>query len=234
MAITKTILKFNFLLLLYFLLNCTTSLAQPKSLGCWLNYTNQIQLSKKVGLNIDYQFRNYTFIHDYEQSIVRGAIYYRLEKPQIQFSAGAAYANTSRYLPSGDNKQNTDENRIHQQILIGNKFGRIYINHRYRLEERFFKKQDLLRFRYNLNLQIPFNKKEIEPGAIYLSMTNELFLHNKIPHFDRYRIIGEIGYCISPSFRVESGLLWQIFENNNRAQIRFSVFQTIHLSKKQK
>ena len=118
MAITKTILKFNFLLLLYFLLICTTSLAQPKSLGCWLNYTNQIQLSKKVGLNIDYQFRNYTFIHDYEQSIIRGAVYYRLEEQQIQFSAGVAYANTSRYLPSGDNKQNTDENRICARLLF--------------------------------------------------------------------------------------------------------------------
>jgi Protein of unknown function (DUF2490) len=227
-ANTKIISKNSFFsLLLYFLFTCTIALAQPKSLGCWLNYTNQIQFSKKLGLNIDYQYRNYTFIHNYEQSIVRGAIYYRLEKQQIQFSAGVAYANTSRYLPSRDAKQNIDENRIHQQILIGNKFGRIYINHRYRLEERFFKKQDLIRFRYNLNLQIPFNKNEIEPGAVYLSLTNEIFLHNKIPHFDRYRIIGEIGYYISPSFRVESGLLWQILESNNRAQIRFSVLQTI-------
>ena len=184
-------------------------------------------------MKIDYQFRNYTFLNDYEQTIIRGAIYYRLEKHQLQFSAGVAYENTSRYINASEAKQNIDENRLHQQILFSNKYGRFYINHRYRLEERFFKKQDLIRFRYNLNLQLPINKKEIIPGAIYLSLTNELFLHNKISHFDRHRVIAEMGYSISKSFRIESGILWQIFENNERAQIRLSIFQTLQLHKKQ-
>ena len=43
---------------------------------------------------------------------------------------------------------------------------------------------------------------------------------------------GEISYNISPSFRVESGLLWQILEKSDRCQLRFSVLQTIDFSKK--
>ncbi|MBK7681094.1 MAG: DUF2490 domain-containing protein [Bacteroidetes bacterium] len=146
--------------------------------------------------------------------------------------SGCRYANTSKYNARNDAKINTDENRLFQQLLFGNQFGRISINHRYRLEQRYFKVQDILRFRYSLNLQCPLNKKEIVPGAVYLSLSNEIFINNKTPNFDRFRNIGEIGYFISPSFRVESGLLWQILEKSNRCQIRFSVLQTIDLSKK--
>lgn len=233
MANSKIIFKSKFYFLLAFLLQVSlTSYAQPKTLGCWLNYNNQVRLSDKIGFIFDYQYRNYAFIHDFEQSIIRGSIYYRLEKYNVHFSAGAAYANTSKYNSRNDAKINTDENRLFQQILFGNHFGRVFVNHRYRLEQRYFKVQDFLRFRYNLNIQCPINKKEIVPGAVYLSLTNELFLHNKIPHFDRHRIIGEIGYFLSTYIRAEAGLLWQIFENNNRSQIRFSIFQTLHLSKK--
>ena len=92
--------------------------------------------------------------------------------------------------------------------------------------------QDFLRFRYNLNIQCPINKKEIVPGAVYLSLSNEIFINNKNPYFDRFRTIAEIGYFISPSLRVESGLLWQILEKSDRCQLRFSVLQTIDFLKK--
>lgn len=221
-----------YLFFICFLQISLTSSSQPKTLGCWLNYNNQVRLSNNTGFIFDYQFRNYTFIHDFEQSIIRGSIYYRIKKHNLHLSAGAAYANTSKYNARNDAKINTDENRLFQQLLFGNQFGRISINHRYRLEQRYFKVQDILRFRYSLNLQCPLNKKEIVPGAVYLSLSNEIFINNKTPNFDRFRTIGEIGYFISPSFRVESGLLWQILEKSNRCQIRFSVLQTIDLSKK--
>ncbi len=229
--------KINFNCKFCFLLICAlqvsfTTYAQPETLGCWLNYNNQVRLSNKIGFIFDYQYRNYAFIHDFEQSIIRGSMYYRIEKHNLQFSAGAAYANTSKYNARNDAKLNTDENRLFQQILFGNHFGSLYINHRYRLEQRYFKVQDILRFRYNLNIQCPINKKEIVPGAVYLSLSNEIFINNKNPHFDRFRTIAEIGYFISPSFRVESGLIWQILEKSDRCQLRFSVLQTIDFSKK--
>jgi hypothetical protein len=233
MANSKIIFNCKFYLLLVFLSQVSfNSYSQPKTLGCWLNYNNQVRLSDKIGFIFDYQYRTYTFIHDYEQRIIRGSMYYRLEKYNLQFSAGAAHANTSKYNARNDAKLNTDENRLFQQILVGNHFGSLFINHRYRLEQRFFKAQDILRFRYSLNIQCPINKKEIVPGAVYLSLTNELFINNKNPNFDRFRTIGEIGYFISPSFRLESGLLWQILEKSDRIQVRFSLLQTIDFSKK--
>lgn len=223
--------KLYFFLALFLQVSFTTD-AQPKTLGCWLNYNNQVRLSNKIGFIFDYQYRTYTFINDFEQRIIRGSMYYRLEKYNLQFSAGAAHANTSKYNARNDGKVNTDENRLFQQILFGNHFGSLYINHRYRLEQRYFKVQDILRFRYNLNIQCPINKKEIVPGAVYLSLSNEIFINNKNPHFDRFRTIGEIGYFISPSFRVQSGILWQILEKSDRIQVRFSLLQTIDFSKK--
>ncbi len=233
MANPKIIFNCKFYFLLAFFLQVSfTSYAQPKTLGCWLNYNNQVRLSHKIGFIFDYQYRNYAFIHDFEQSIIRGSLYYRIEKHNLHFSAGAAYANTSKYNSRNDAKLNTNENRLFQQILFGNHFGRVYVNHRYRLEQRYFKVQDFLRFRYNLNIQCPINKKEIVPGAVYLSLSNEIFINNKNPYFDRFRTIAEIGYFISPSFKVESGLLWQILEKSDRCQLRFSVLQTIDFLKK--
>lgn len=226
-----TIVKRSLLFLSGLVLLSSYAVSQSGSLGCWLNYSNQLQVTDKTGLIIDYQFRNYSFIHDYEQSIIRGTLYFRFPTKGVQLSAGAAYANTSRYSSDAEVKTNTDENRLHQQLLISSVIKRIHINHRYRLEERFFKKEDKIRFRYMLNVQIPLNKKELAPGAFYISLSNEIFIHNKPPLFDRNRIISEVGYFISPSFRVEAGLLMQLYEKSERAQLRLSVFQTIDFSK---
>jgi len=205
--------------------------AQKSDLGIWLNYNSQLRFSEHVGLQIDYQFRNYEFINDFEQSIIRAAAFYNFTKDKVQISVGAAYANTSRYVGDSEIKNNFSERRFHQQVLLLNRWGRVHINHRYRIEERFFSNENRIRFRYNLNIQVPINKKEIEKGALYLSMTDEIFIHNKTPRFDRNRVIAEVGYALSPTLRIESGVLLQMYEKNERAQIRFSILQIINIRK---
>jgi hypothetical protein len=54
-------------------------------------------------------------------------------------------------------------------------FGRLYLQHRYRIEERFLPNSFDLRFRYFLSANIALSNKELIDKTIYLSLYNELF-----------------------------------------------------------
>ncbi|MBL0098095.1 MAG: hypothetical protein IPP46_17575 [Bacteroidetes bacterium] len=43
---------------------------------------------KIVGLHLDLNLRNYEFLHDLEQGLIRGSIYYNLPAQKLQLSAG--------------------------------------------------------------------------------------------------------------------------------------------------
>ena len=113
------------------------------------------------------------------------------------------------------------------------KFGnRIYTNHRFRYEQRFVENQDLrTRYRYNLFINVPLNKKTLEKKAIYLALYNEIFINgqseignsNSVEIFDRNRAYGAIGYVIKDGLRVQLGVMNQTTDKQGKNQLQVSL-----------
>lgn len=221
-----------FYLVLMLLVPVKPADAQSSDTGYWLNYNLRLNFTEKIGTHIDLNLRNYEFFHDLEQGLIRGFLYYNIPAQKLQLAAGAAWSHAERFKNEGPSKSVSEERRLHQQVLFNTIYGRVSINHRYRIEERFFSDNSNLRFRYQVNLQLPLNKKSLETGAVYLLIMDEIFLNDISPVFDRNRLLCSTGYVISPLLRVEAGMLWQMYENSHKKQFLFTINQHLNFYKK--
>ena len=200
-------------------------------LGAWYMYFyNTTFKDSPWGIQGDLQYRNWNLGGDLEQLLIRSGITYQPKNTQIKFTLG--YGNiTTGVIGSSD--ATSGEHRIYQEALYPVKFGnRIYTNHRFRYEQRFVENQDLRsRYRYNLFINVPINKKTLEKKAIYLALYNEIFINgqraignnNSVEIFDRNRAYAAIGYIIKNGIRVQLGIMSQTTDNQGKNQLQLSL-----------
>ena len=200
-------------------------------LGAWYMYFyNTTFKDSPWGIQGDLQYRNWNLGGDLEQLLIRSGITYQPKNTQIKFTLG--YGNiTTGVIGSSD--KTSGEHRIYQEALYPVKFGnRIYTNHRFRYEQRFVEKQDLRsRYRYNLFINVPLNKKTLEKKAIYLALYNEIFINgqraignnNSVEIFDRNRAYAAIGYVIKNGIRVQLGIMNQTTDSQGKNQLQLSL-----------
>ncbi len=205
--------------------------AQESETGNWMMYFGNQKLSDRWNWHNEIQYRNYNFAGDLEQLLLRTGIGYNLSANNNNLLLGYAYIHGEPYVAGTDEKTNVNEHRIFQQFISRQQFGRFYLQHRYRIEERFIEDDFKMRFRYFLGLNVPINKKEMVSKAIYLSLYNEIFIQPKSPVFDRDRVYGAIGYVFSSNLKVEAGMMAQLLENSDSAQFQIALFNTFPLMK---
>jgi len=224
-------LKTNyFLLVLIFLLNLNSAYSQKTDTGNWFIYFGNQAINKKWNWHNEVQYRNYNFAGDTQQLLLRTGIGYNLTDNNNNLLLGYAYINSQNYVGDTDDKIGNEENRIYQQFTTRQNFGRFYVQHRYRLEERFLKDDFQMRFRYFLALNVPVNKPTMEDKAFYISAYNEIFINAESPAFDRNRVYGALGYVINKNIKVEAGFMRQIQENSGRNQFQIVIYNNIPFS----
>ncbi|WOK06692.1 DUF2490 domain-containing protein [Imperialibacter roseus] len=214
-----------------------TSQAQVNEdeLGAWYMYfVNTTFGESQWGLQGDLQYRNWDMIGDLEQLLLRGGLTWSPKSANITLTAGYASIHTGVYGPE---QTTSAEHRIYQEALFPSKIGdRIFLNHRLRYEQRFVEGQDFrTRYRYNLFLNIPLNKAEMEPKTIYLALYNELFINGQreigngrsVELFDRNRTYGAIGYHLKAGPRVQVGIMQQTTDNWQKTQVQISLHHKI-------
>ena len=201
--------------------------AQNSEIGNWLIYFGNQRINSKWNWWNEVQYRNNNFIGDLRQLVFRTGIGYNLTENNNNVLLGYAYVYSTPYVPGTDKKTSNSTNIIYEQFITRQNFGRVFIQHRYRIEERFFANDFDMRFRYFLSFNIPLGKEIIEPKVVYLSAYNEIFLRSKEPVFDQDRIYGAVGYAINKNLRLETGLMYQIFEGENRVQFQFVFMNNI-------
>lgn len=184
-------------------------------------YAGNGRINEKWSAWLDVQYRNYNFIGDLEQFVVRPAVIYRINE-RIAVSQGYAYVYSEPYID--EVKTSTVEHRPYQQLQIRDQSGRFFFNHRYRMEERFLEEDFRMRFRYMLWVQVPVNKKLMEKSACYFSAYDEIFFHADKPVFDKNRIYAGLGYVLSPTVRLEIGDMVQMYEKGSRHQLQLMMF----------
>lgn len=154
----------------------------------WLMVFGNHRISERWGLHTEYQWRRADGFEHWQQSLLRmGVDYYA--KNGLQSTAGYAWI---RSFPYGDQPMGhaNNEHRIWEQFIMKGKIGRVDVQHRYRLEQRFIENwmKDTegvyaqegfyvrQRVRYRLLLTMPLSRKEMADNTLFAAVYDEPFL----------------------------------------------------------
>ena len=190
-------------------------------LGNWLMYFGTHQLNDKYSIHYETQLRNYELFTNFNQLLPRIGINYKIDEHSM-VTAGYAFIPTQTEIYEGWNDELVTENRVWQQFILRNKVGNISIRHRYRLEQRWIKKLDVVegsntisvdeysttyknRARYMLSLKIPLSNNNDFP--LFISIYDEIFLDLSQTPFDQNRLFGALGFQINNNMNIQAGYL---------------------------
>jgi hypothetical protein len=201
--------------------------SQKSEIGNWFIYFGNQKINQNWNWHNEIQYRNYDFIGDTNQLLLRTGFGYNLTENNNNVLLGYGFVNTHKYIPNSDQKQVSNEHRIFQQFITKQNFGRFYFLHRYRVEERFLPDDFQLRIRYFLNVNLPLNKKTLDKNAIYLAAYNEVFVNTEKPFFDRNRMYAALGFVVNKNIKVEAGVMSQIVGQSNRNQFQIVIFNNL-------
>ncbi len=196
--------------------------AQKSDFGNWLLYIGNKKINNKWNIHNEIQYRNYNFIGDLEQLLLRVGAGYTFNASKNNVLLGYGYILSENYSTNNTAKEAVNEHRIFQQFIARQAIGSVALQHRYRLEQRFIEKDFKFRFRYFLGITIPFQKKQ--ENTIYVSLYNEIFLNSETPVFDRNRTFGGLGYKINQNIKLEVGYMNQFFNTTSRDQFNLITF----------
>ncbi|NNV56459.1 DUF2490 domain-containing protein [Limnovirga soli] len=181
------------------------------------------KISNKVSAHIEYQWRREAWIKNWQQSLPRVGINYKVNN-NITLQAGYAWIFT---YPYGNTTlaaipKTFPEHRLYQQITVSRPVGKTNLSHRLRLEERWLGKYTNInstkpdewvyvnRIRYMPRLDIPFNKK------LYAAAYDEILIGfgKKVGEniFDQNRMAFMLGYKWDKHIRTEAGYLNQTLQ----------------------
>ena len=216
-------------------LSASAQKTQDSDLGSWIMYSGQIRFHDKWSVHTEAQYRDYGILDEPEQILLRVGINYHFN-PAASVTVG--YGRITNYPDDEEFSQtpSVSENRIWQQLLIRNNMGRFYLEHRYRLEQRFIKSDNTERYldraRYLLRLSIPLNKKAMEKKALFLSFYDEIFIHFSSTPFDRNRLYGAVGYQFLPNANIQAGYLAQTVNIKTKHYLQAGINYTLDLRMK--
>lgn len=202
------------------------SFAQKSDVGNWFIYFGNQKINKNWNWHNEVQYRNYNFIGDINQLLIRTGIGYNLSENNDNILLGYGFIQSHPYNAAGIKSRN-DEHRIFQQFITKQNIHNFYLQHRYRIEERFLTDDFKMRLRYFLSVNKPLNKKALTKNALYLSAYNEIFLNTESPVFDRNRLYGGMGYCITGFLRIETGFMSQMLEDKKQSQFQIIIFNNL-------
>ncbi len=183
----------------------------------WYMYFGNHRLSEKWGIHTEYQWRRHELIHAWQQSLLRlGVDYYVTDNSML--TAGYGWIES---FPYGEQPipETFTEHRIWQQWIVNNRVGILYINHRYRLEQRWLEQPAdreyvfRQRVRYRLMLTLPLGSRNLEDQSFFAATYAEPFIgfgegigKNIL---DQNRLYLALGYRFNADVNLQLGYLNQ-------------------------
>ncbi len=188
----------------------------PNPGGYWIAYTGDNKINSKIGIHSEAQFRSLFLGGTVESFLLRTGLNVYL-KPYAMATAGYGFFYA---YPSSDEiiGSKTMEHRIWQQLILRQKSKNIFMEHRYRLEQRFIenistnKKRDDYRLRYRFQVLFPMYSVSPHLRHFFVAVNSEVMLNfrsNPSRIFDRNRFFSGIGYQVSPKMNFQLGYLNQ-------------------------
>ena len=199
--------------------------------GSWLVGTVQLpgSTTNKWGGFAEVQARTNGVFRQYFYSELKAGGTFDIDPNFTVGVAGGRYT-TADYQDLGAGLLNS-EKRLWEQIVLTQYSHRLKLEHRYRIEKRWFTFRDdrtefRQRFRYRLNGFLPLNHKKIEPGTVFLVAYDEIFLNPKGPVFERNRVYGGVGYQFNKHLFLQVGYVNQANYNYTASQGQFVLQNT--------
>jgi len=196
--------------------------------NAWVLYTGNHKISENFGIHTEYQWRRANGFNHWQQSLARIGLDYYVN-PNLSATAGYGWIIT---YPYGDQPvlHQFIESRIWEQVNAKAKYGRVELQHRYRLEQRFMEnyvkntdgsitKGDNIfrqRVRYRGMVLVPISRKEMSDNTFFLNVNDEVFVNfgkgigKNI--FDQNRLNFALGWRFNKDFNVQVGYLNQFIE----------------------
>ena len=179
----------------------------------------------------EYQWRRADGFRHWQQSLLRFGLEYEIN-PKVSVMGGYAWIKT---FPYGTQPilHEFNEHRMFEQVYLKDKAGRLEVQHRYRIEQRFLEQYALNssgnvvqvdpvfrnRIRYRALVMLPLSRKTMGDQTLFLSINNELFVGfgkgiAKNP-IDQNRFITALGWRFNAQTNIQVGYLNQfIFKSN--------------------
>lgn len=165
----------------------------------------------------EFQFRSHQFYSNFHQALIRLGVGCNLTEKNNNVLLGYGYIYSELDVPEKKESTAFNEHFIYQQFNTNQYFGRVYLQHRYRIEERWISANFSLRFQYFLSLHIPINHATMSDKTWFAAAFDEIFLRNGEEPFGHNRLYGGIGYQVNSTWRFESGYMnfyTQLFNRN--------------------
>jgi hypothetical protein len=191
------------------LLFTLTAKSQTPGLGTWTLLNAKYDFDKKWNAYFEAQLRSQKFEDDFFYHELKGAVGYRIA-PKANVLVGVGQYATYQYDGNFELPVRNHEFRLWEQLNLNHDIGTLKLEHRYRVEQRYFKSGYRNRFRYRINLQLPLGKSNF-----YLNGNEEIFVTNEKPYFERNRTYGALGYKFTPLFSLQLGYVTQFDYNRN-------------------
>lgn len=212
-----------YIALLLFISTFSQAIAQNSN-GAWQAYFGNFTLKNNWNWHNEVQTRFFEEASLTHSFLIRNGIGLNLNENNNNVLLGYAWIGGFHQSPHM-------EHRVYQQYITKQRFGPIFLLHRYRAEQQFFPSKFQLRFRYFLAINYALNKPEVSQGAFYLSLYNEFFFKPTTRTFDRNRLYGGLGYAITDEIKIEGALLHQAINENNHYLFQIVLFKTFGFDK---
>ncbi|MBT2558343.1 DUF2490 domain-containing protein [Hymenobacter sp. ISL-91] len=197
----------------------------------WATYSGDFRLADQWSLHTEYQLRRVELLGRQQQHLARTGLMRQLGE-RLEVSAGYTFLRTSSYgrYPNVTGRPQP-EHRIYQDVTLTDALGRLHLEHRLRLEQRWIGQradegqgpvagwQYQNRARYQLLAQVPLQGPTLGDQEWYLNGFGELFIgfgRNVGQNvFNQSRLSAGLGYQFGPNLQLELNYLNQISQHGS-------------------
>ena len=208
----NTIRKKIIFLIIIFASPVKGMVAQTSEIAGWFFLSHSQKLVKKWSYMTDIQLRSSPGFKYLQNILLRPGLLYKITD---NHSVGIGYT----YFASWDNNKSPHtfdpENRIFEQYILELELGRLMLNNRFRLEQRFIQKTGenvfAQRFRHQVQAKFRLNSDIAFKKGWYLKLQNEIFLNIQNKEntnnnfFDQNRPYIALGYRFTKKIETEIG-----------------------------
>lgn len=195
-------------------------------IGGWLMFFNRTRFHEKWSMHNEIQDRFYDVAGRGEQLLIRTGFNYHLSN-QLWLTAGYGYIENYPTTDAGGKK--VVEHRIWQQGLFFHSLGRVALEHRGRVEQRFIGDRYRNRVRYRLLATLPLNNYRMQAKTVFLAAYNEAFFHIEDHPYDRNRLYGAAGYQFTTSTNLQAGYMAQNFAGFTKGYLQVMLTSNLYL-----
>ena len=192
-----------------------------EQLGAWTGVQSNVRLTRRWSGFLQGEVRTWDLAANLNETLVRAAAQFDVT-PSFMVGLGYVRADTWGFDASfGARKRGED--RFYQELRKTHPFGRLTLQHRVRIEQRWFRENGRStmgnRGRYFIGATLPVTGRKIVPGSTFLRATNEIFLNyasdavrtypDRADVFDQNRLYLGVGRQFTKDSNLQVGLLWQ-------------------------